>query len=375
MQSPVQFNEYVRTVTVLKRFPNRDAADKLLKTIAVMVKPLMRAHGWRLPHLREFVPTNACLHGLNINAGAEIRLRLRPNHDPLRLFDFDYVMGTMLHELTHNVYGPHDAKFYAFMDKLQDEYSDLVAKGWKGEGFYAPGFRVGQGVSHDLSPHLAKERAALAAQKRAQTDRIMIPVGGRKLGGGSGVGTSGLNRRGMTPGQLAALAAERRAKDTVWCGSNKPDEQGKNSQGIVAAIDVDGEDEQTSAGQTSTHAGPSSSSSSTSSSTASRPGSSYNPIVIVDTDDDQTDDEQQQPSTSAIVPPSHLGKRKSRSLSSPPPTSEPTWTCSTCTLINRPLALQCDACWKVREHAKPVPPEDVRRPPSATGGPQMRWRI
>ena len=31
---------------------------------------------------------------------------------------YESVLGTMLHELCHNVYGPHDAKFYKLLDTI-----------------------------------------------------------------------------------------------------------------------------------------------------------------------------------------------------------------------------------------------------------------
>lgn len=47
---------------------------------------------------------------------------------------------------------------------------------------------MGQGVSHDLPPHLAKEKALAAAEKRRQAAIMMS--GGGKLGGKSEVGKS-----------------------------------------------------------------------------------------------------------------------------------------------------------------------------------------
>lgn len=35
-------------------------------------------------------------------------------------------------QLTHNVHGPHDEKFYAFLKKLNVEYDELQAKGYTG---------------------------------------------------------------------------------------------------------------------------------------------------------------------------------------------------------------------------------------------------
>ena len=98
--------------------------------------------------------------------------------------------------MTHNVHGPHDEKFYKFLEGLNDEYQALRHSGYAGEGFHAKGHRVGANVSHDLPPHLAKVKAVDAAEKRRKIGG-MLGVGGR-LGGGSAI------RRGMTPRELAA---------------------------------------------------------------------------------------------------------------------------------------------------------------------------
>jgi hypothetical protein len=37
-----------------------------------------------------------------------VQVRLRPAKDPLSLLPYEDVLGTMLHELVHNVRGPHD---------------------------------------------------------------------------------------------------------------------------------------------------------------------------------------------------------------------------------------------------------------------------
>ncbi|KAJ3106695.1 hypothetical protein HDU97_005847 [Phlyctochytrium planicorne] len=192
---------------------NDHEALAMLKRVASLVKPLMKKRSWTLPILREFYPQNPNLLGLNVNAGREIKIRLRFAQDETRFFDFEDVLGTMLHELTHNVHGPHDAKFYKYLDDLTLELQDLRNKGWCGEGFDAPGLRVGMGVSHNVPEHQRRSAAIAAAEARAKVNKIMLPAGGKKLGGGNG------GERRMAPGVMAALAAERRLRDSVWCGS------------------------------------------------------------------------------------------------------------------------------------------------------------
>ena len=49
--------------------------------------------------------------------------------------DQEQVVDTMLHELSHNEIGPHNAQFHALWDQLRKEYEGLVSKGYTGEGF------------------------------------------------------------------------------------------------------------------------------------------------------------------------------------------------------------------------------------------------
>jgi DNA-dependent metalloprotease WSS1 len=91
------------------------------------------------------------------------------------------------------VHGPHDSAFYAFLSKLEDEYAALKRSGYAGEGFFSPGQRLGQNISHDVPPHLARLKALEAAEKRKRLGQMM---GSGRLGG-SGPGN-------LTPRDLAA---------------------------------------------------------------------------------------------------------------------------------------------------------------------------
>ncbi|KAI8807348.1 WLM domain-containing protein [Cladochytrium replicatum] len=208
-----------------------EAMDMLLKVVS-MVKPIMKKYGWKVGQLREFYPNDPKLWGLNVNHGQEVKLRLRTAQDKNRFLDFESVVGTMLHELAHNVHGPHDAKFYALLSKLEEEYYALVARGYTGEGFDARGDRVGIGLSHNLPLHLARKRAADAAEERMRKRgwSASTPSGGVVLGLTPETKSEGWQalQRVMTPVQMAAMAAEKRLRDDVWCGSGRvgSDEEG-----------------------------------------------------------------------------------------------------------------------------------------------------
>lgn len=99
------------------------------------------------------------------------------------------------YQLTHNVHGPHDEKFYKFLSELEDEYEALKRSGYAGEGFHSKGHRVGENVSHNVPPHIARARALEAAEKRRRLGGML--GGSRRLGGS-------VVRRDLSPRELAA---------------------------------------------------------------------------------------------------------------------------------------------------------------------------
>ncbi|OAE27214.1 hypothetical protein AXG93_4332s1110 [Marchantia polymorpha subsp. ruderalis] len=188
-------------------------ARKLLEDVAKQVEPIMRKRKWKVPLLSEFCPRDSSLLGLNIDAGREIRIRLRKHRSDPRLFGYEETLGTMLHELTHIQCGPHNAAFYKLLDVLTKECEELMIEGitGTGQGFDARGQRLG-GVAHNPAPSNLRQVALAAAQKRAQSNSIM-PVGPRRLGGDSAI------MKALSPLQAAAMAAERRLKDDFWCAA------------------------------------------------------------------------------------------------------------------------------------------------------------
>ncbi|KAL6202847.1 hypothetical protein ACLB2K_026551 [Fragaria x ananassa] len=200
-------------IRALKRKDRQDEATKMLDRIAKQVQPIMRNHKWRVKLLSEMCPTNPRLLGLNVNRGVHVKLRLRrPNRD-LDFYPFDQVLDTMLHELCHNVHGPHDAKFYKLWDELRKECEELMAKGVTGtaEGFDLPGRRLGS-VTHQ-PPLSSLRKTALAAAEKSAVLGSLMPSGPKRLGGDRSMMAA------LSPVQAAAMAAERRLQDDIWCGS------------------------------------------------------------------------------------------------------------------------------------------------------------
>ncbi|KAF9579648.1 hypothetical protein BGW38_004015, partial [Lunasporangiospora selenospora] len=128
--------DLISNITVLTSKRNHEEALCILQRVARMVRPVMKAHGWKIHTLAEFYPKH--LLGMNTNRGYKIQLCLRSHMDETTFLPWDDILGTMLHELTHNIRGPHDELFYKALDNLNDEYDRLVLDtGYVGKGLDA----------------------------------------------------------------------------------------------------------------------------------------------------------------------------------------------------------------------------------------------
>ncbi|KAK2601652.1 hypothetical protein QQS21_004803 [Conoideocrella luteorostrata] len=188
------------------------AGDALhtLKKVASLVKPIMRARGWKVGQLAEFYPDQSNLLGLNVNRGMKICLRLRYPSDRNQFLSMENVVDTMLHELAHIVHGPHDRKFHALWDQLRDEYQGLMMKGYTGEGFLGHGRRLGGA----RMPDREVRRVAREAAEKRRGRSAMAMGSGQKLGGA-------MPRPDQDIRQTIAAAAERRNAVLRGCGSER----------------------------------------------------------------------------------------------------------------------------------------------------------
>ncbi|KAI1374262.1 WLM-domain-containing protein [Hypoxylon crocopeplum] len=195
----------------LAKFPRQKEALDSLKKIASLVKPLMRARGWKVNQLSEFYPDDARLLGLNVDHGKQICLRLRYPGDREQFLPIERVIDTMLHELAHNVYGPHDAAFHSLWDQLRDEHTALTMKGYTGEGFLGAGRRLG---GMRIKPEEARRRAratAEIAQKRNKGS-------GQRLGGAA-------PQPGEDIRKVIADAIDRRTKTLQGCANDSQSQE------------------------------------------------------------------------------------------------------------------------------------------------------
>ncbi|KAJ3869294.1 WLM domain-containing protein [Lentinula novae-zelandiae] len=336
---------YVQSLTHLKDRKSADKALEMLRRVASLVKPIMRKHSWVLPVLAEFFPDNPNLLGEDhtfhvclarnlggsltkpdVNMGHQILVRLRPPHSPDSFLPEEDVVQTMLHELTHNVHGPHDEKFYKFLAELQEEYDALQRSGYAGEGFFSKGNRLGTNISHNIPPHLARAQAVAAAEKRRNLSQT-LGGGGRRLGGDT-------EDRVLSLRERAKRAAERRLLDEKSCGQGEfaqreADKAAKESvENKVIDLTLDSDDEPDVITVHNSAPGPSK--------IAVQPPEPVSPSSLP-------------PRTTRAAPSSSSSRTGSQSK--PPPfvnlTTKPLrdrWECLACTLINAAMSLQCEAC-------------------------------
>ncbi|XP_008229369.1 PREDICTED: DNA-dependent metalloprotease WSS1-like [Prunus mume] len=272
----------------LKKIGEEDARE-ILEKVAKQVQPIMRKHNWKVRILSEFCPANPALQGLNVGGGAEVKLRLRRPNNEWDFYPYEQILDTMLHELCHNEYGPHNADFYKLLDEIRRECEELMAKGITGtaQGFDLPGKRLG-GFSRQPPLSSIRQTALAAAENRARHGAL-LPSGPRRLGGDSNI------KAALSPIQAAAMAAERRLHDDLWCGS-KSLEGGIEVQGNV--------------------------------------GTSQRTEAFTVTNGISTQ--------TSIESKSGQGKIDDQAK----------WKCNMCTLLNELLALRCSACGTLKEDVK-----------------------
>ena len=183
----------------------------------------------------------ACLLGYNTNHGLRIDVKLRP--DSLDGFlPYENIAATLIHELSHNWVGEHDALFWANYGQMRVEYlyrhATLAASGYIVDGRTTAslagvsGLCKGglTGISNNVQKEVAKEMlqhgvpleaVAPAIIKRCEeleVEGVAKDAEGRKLGGGGNNG----NAR-----ELALAAAERRTKEKNDCARENDTNQSK----------------------------------------------------------------------------------------------------------------------------------------------------
>lgn len=219
----------ISNIGSLKRFPDRDAARDMLHDVARMTASLINEFGFKVGTLCEMYPKSPNLLGLNVNHGQKIMLRLRFHSNDRLFLPLEDVIETFLHELAHNVHGPHNAAFYKLLDKLRDRYLLLRSGTIPKNGYRCEMNRLGG--AHNASGMRDERLKRFGLRKEA-----------RKLGGVSGKLSGNELRRSRL------IAIQRRLQDNKWC--QEPETiNSEKSESSTSIIVIEDEDEQSCAAE------------------------------------------------------------------------------------------------------------------------------
>lgn len=274
------------------------------------------------------------------------------------------IMDTLLHELCHNRFGPHDANFHALWDQLRDQYSALMQSGFTGDAFLSHRhLSKGKRISQDQARRIARAAVGDSHKKSSLTVN-------QKLG-----------RAGIKPradiSSIATGGAFGRMQTSQGCGCDMPESEQK---ALVAAASVnvmkcrvekDDANEvaiQEALWELAQENRVSSSSqqvASHSSATTKSRSLSTTPPVSSQAYDSSLKSSKPYDSDS--------GYSEDPSLSKPPPqyvqlVDEEFWHCETCTLINKEEDVSCDACGTARPGTEPPPKATSSKTPSEGTG-------
>ncbi|KFY81819.1 hypothetical protein V500_11057 [Pseudogymnoascus sp. VKM F-4518 (FW-2643)] len=323
-----------------------------LQRAASLVKPLIRAHNFKVGLLAEFLPKERALLGLNTGGGRTIHVRLRHATDPTQFFTFQMIMDTVLHELSHNRFGPHDASFHALWDQLRDEFSALMQSGFTGDAFLSQGHLVsGKRIRQDEVQRIA--RTAITDSRK----KLPLTVN-RKLGG------AGLKPIVDVGSTITGGGAFGRMQIAQGCGCDMPKSEQK---ALVAAASVnvmksrvEKDDASEVAIQEALWELAQEDRASSSKPTGASYDSAAGKVGSLPTNRPSSSHAYDASSKSPKPYDSDSEYSEDPSLSKPPPqyvqlVDEEFWQCETCTLINKEEDVCCDACGAARPGTEPPP--------------------
>lgn len=178
----------------------------------------MKRRNLQIKSLVEFYPTNPNLLGLNVNRGQVVKIRLRSARDSSIFLPYVDVLGTLIHELAHNLVSNHSSKFYKVMDELYDEVEKDEDKSFGTETipFQGTGNRLGSKHNSKALDKSLRNMAAEAALRRQKENFGSTSIKGQ--GGGFILGGEPLleNTRAERKSRILD-AIERRRLDNETC--------------------------------------------------------------------------------------------------------------------------------------------------------------
>ena len=184
----------------LPYLPNPERSTRFLERLRddPGIKSTMSKHKWSVPLLTEMNPADHTTHdgrtlGLNRNGGEVIELRLRTDaYDGYR--DYKTIRKTLCHELTHNVHGEHDRKFWDLCGQVERE---VEVGDWK-----SGGRALTEEVFHEPDEEVVADHGGWTGG-----EFVLGGGGSGRSSGAASQGAAALNRR-----EILARAAEERVK-------------------------------------------------------------------------------------------------------------------------------------------------------------------
>jgi len=111
----------IGNINVLAHLPNSNKAKELLSRAANDIRGALKTRRWTIGALSEFYPSRPGLLGMNTGRGNHIQIRLRFATDDGAFLDYTDILGTLIHEITHNEISSHGDAFEALMDSVYTE--------------------------------------------------------------------------------------------------------------------------------------------------------------------------------------------------------------------------------------------------------------
>lgn len=97
---------------------NMNKDELYLNRLTQLADEICHHYGWKRCKIINIVSThNYGLLGMNENKGSRILIRLKQENGTY--YHWDHLVGTLCHELAHNVVSEHSREFYRWMDDIQ----------------------------------------------------------------------------------------------------------------------------------------------------------------------------------------------------------------------------------------------------------------
>lgn len=109
-------NPRIEKVSYLYEYPKAKKAEKLMRALALVLKPIMDENEWTVDHMTEYFG-DMHIRGSNYNHGEIIFVRLRDRDDRNSFYKWKYILIAAIHELCHNMYSAHGGDFADLWDR------------------------------------------------------------------------------------------------------------------------------------------------------------------------------------------------------------------------------------------------------------------